>query len=258
MSGDGVYLQEDGESIMMWIGKAASPQLLHSLFNIPSLDQLRVEMGEGCLVRDSPDDTCKLPMSPMLIRRDQPDGHRVVSIIDQLRLDRSPPMMQLILVPQGNQNEVRFFSNLIEDKTIGMQMSYQEFLHRIGGANQPRGPIFAGVPARAAAGTPQNSGLAPQAMMPGGPQMPVPQGGAPLPPPPAGMYGSEQPKNPQMPTMQPMGQAPPPPMGSHMPSGPPPMGQPPMGQPPMGQPPMGQPPMGPPPMGPPPMGNTYR
>lgn len=42
-----------------------------------------------------------------------------MSIIDQLRLDRAPPMMQLILVPQGSQYEVRFFSNLIEDKTIG-------------------------------------------------------------------------------------------------------------------------------------------
>lgn len=42
---DGIYLQEDGESILMWIGKAVSPQLLHSLFNIPSLDQLALEMG---------------------------------------------------------------------------------------------------------------------------------------------------------------------------------------------------------------------
>ncbi|EER11407.1 vesicle transport protein, putative, partial [Perkinsus marinus ATCC 50983] len=117
MTGDGIYLQEDGESILMWIGKAVSPQLLHSLFNIPSLDQLALEMGVMWSFTAS---------------------QRVTSIIDQLRLDRAPPMMQLILVPQGSQYEVRFFSNLIEDKTIGMQMSYQEFLHRIGGSNQPR------------------------------------------------------------------------------------------------------------------------
>jgi hypothetical protein len=35
-----VYLLENGVSMLLWIGKAAPPQLLQDLLNVPSADRL--------------------------------------------------------------------------------------------------------------------------------------------------------------------------------------------------------------------------
>jgi len=37
----GLYLIEDGQTIFLWVGRDAVPQLVMDVFNLPSFDQLR-------------------------------------------------------------------------------------------------------------------------------------------------------------------------------------------------------------------------
>merc|ERR1719387_2904308 len=46
MTQDGVYLLENGEEILMWIGRAVSPNWLQAVFGIPAIEQLDVTTAE--------------------------------------------------------------------------------------------------------------------------------------------------------------------------------------------------------------------
>jgi len=43
----GLYLIEDGQTIFLWVGRDAVPQLVTDVFNLPSYDVLRG--GKVCL-----------------------------------------------------------------------------------------------------------------------------------------------------------------------------------------------------------------
>lgn len=113
---EGIYLLEDGEAILIWIGRSADPNILQSLFGNGNIDQLDTNAAEAII------GTAGDPLS-----------NRVSAILRQVRLERHVPYLQLHIIKGGDgQKEFRFFNSLIEDKTMSLQVTYMEFLQRLG------------------------------------------------------------------------------------------------------------------------------
>eukprot|EP00403_Amphidinium_massartii_P034680 CAMPEP_0178446404 /NCGR_PEP_ID=MMETSP0689_2-20121128/40783_1 /TAXON_ID=160604 /ORGANISM="Amphidinium massartii, Strain CS-259" /LENGTH=893 /DNA_ID=CAMNT_0020071221 /DNA_START=45 /DNA_END=2723 /DNA_ORIENTATION=- len=112
---DGVFLLEDGESILMWIGRGVQPNFLSGVFGVRSFEDLDPLAAEG-MIGNTGDAT----------------STRIANVIRQVRLERSVPYLQLHIIRQGDPKEGRFFSCLIEDRTHGLQSTYMEFLQRMG------------------------------------------------------------------------------------------------------------------------------
>jgi len=133
MTQDGVYVLEDGDSILMWIGRAVDSGLLQSLFGAPSFEQLDSQASEA-----------------VVGTRGDPLSEKVAAILRQVRAERPVPYMQLKIIKCGEPMEPRFFSALIEDRTVGLQSTYTEFLQRMGyrpqSQNPPQGQQMGGAP----------------------------------------------------------------------------------------------------------------
>ena len=127
MNRDGLYLVEDGESMMLWVGAECSPIVLNGLFGVPSIEQLTPEYGEYNLMISA-----------------DPHARKIQNVVAQLRMDRRPTHMPLIVVPQRHFLETRFFSTLIEDRNLGMQMTYSEFLRMVGAPQVGVPPVAGG------------------------------------------------------------------------------------------------------------------
>ena len=112
---DGVVLIEDGEQMLMWIGTAVSPDVVSSLFQVQSVELLNLESAEQAILTSQ-----------------NSLGQKVASILAQLRLQRLPQYMALQILPHEHPFSGRFFQCLVEDRTAGLQMTYPEFLQRIG------------------------------------------------------------------------------------------------------------------------------
>lgn len=116
MTQDGIYLLEDGETMLVWIGRAADPNTLQQVFgngNIDELDTNDAELKMGTL--------------------GGPLSDKIGAILRQIRRERTVPYMQLCIVKGGDgAKELRFFAALIEDRTMAMQSTYMEFLQRAG------------------------------------------------------------------------------------------------------------------------------
>jgi len=129
MTQDGIYLLEDGDLILMWIGRAVDTGVLGALFGVPSFEQLDPAQGEQ-----------------VIGTRGDPLSNKIAHILAQVRSERTVPFMQLKIIRCGDPLEARFFASLIEDRTIGLQSTYTEFLQRMGyrpqqaqGQNPPMG-----------------------------------------------------------------------------------------------------------------------
>lgn len=150
MSQDGAYVIDDGESILMWIGREINPAFLQSVFGVAAFNQL--EQAEG--------------LDGMVGTRGDPLSNKVAAVLAQIRSERAVPYMQLKVIRCGDQFEPRFFASLIEDRTIGMQSTYTEFLQRMGfrsqSANTGPQPVPA-PPQNTPGGIPQGA-LAPPSM----------------------------------------------------------------------------------------------
>lgn len=129
MTQDGIYLIEDGESMLMWLGTAVSPDILYNVFGVSAINQLNPETAEQAIGHTG-----------------KPLGSKIASILSQLRLDRSPPFMTLQVLPHEHPFSGRYFQALVEDRTAGMQMTYPEFLQRLGVAAPGGGPAAASPP----------------------------------------------------------------------------------------------------------------
>mmetsp|Transcript_99947 Transcript_99947/g.322258 ORF Transcript_99947/g.322258 Transcript_99947/m.322258 type:complete len:892 (-) Transcript_99947:87-2762(-) len=115
MTQDGVYLLEDGDVITVWIGNAVDLSFLQAAFGIHGLDSLDPSTAENAL-----------------FSRNDPVSKKLAGIISQVRAERPVPYLQLNVMRQGDPKEARFWASLIEDRTIGMQSTYSEFLTRMG------------------------------------------------------------------------------------------------------------------------------
>jgi len=114
MTQDGVYLLEDGAEIFMWLGRAVAPAFLSSVFGVSAIEQLDTLNAEASLGQ-----------------RSDPLEVRVLNILGQIRRERKVPFMRLQILRQGEPIEASFFSMLIEDRTLGLQSTYTEFLQRM-------------------------------------------------------------------------------------------------------------------------------
>jgi len=168
MTQDGVYLLEDGESIYVWIGRAVDTNFLQAAFGVSSFDQVDVLAAES-----------------ILGTRGDPESEKVGHIIRQVRSERPTPFLQLQIMRQGEPKEAKFFAALIEDRTVGMQSTYTEFLQRMG----YRSPQSSAPPQGAPGMAPGMAGMAPgmapgmAGMAPGmAPGMPPPATGMMAPP----------------------------------------------------------------------------
>jgi len=116
MTQDGIYLLEDGEAMMIWIGRAADQNTLQNVFGNGNIDELDTAQAEATI------GTAGDPLSDKV-------GH----VLRQVRSERPVPYMQLHIMKGGDgQKEIRFFASLIEDRTMSMQSTYMEFLQRMG------------------------------------------------------------------------------------------------------------------------------
>ncbi|KAF4714407.1 hypothetical protein FOZ63_007328 [Perkinsus olseni] len=142
MSADGAFIIEDGENIFLWLGQGISGQFLNGVFGIGSLVEISTELGSGAIVSTGDDSSVRL-----------------TNIIDQLRRDRRH-YMPLVILPQGHPQENKFFERLVADRTAGTQISYEEFVQRLGlrGQTVPVGT------AAAMGGFPQQQMNSPSAM----------------------------------------------------------------------------------------------
>ncbi|GAW81646.1 protein transport protein Sec24A [Plasmodium gonderi] len=114
MTQDGCYIVEDGENIIMWIGRNINPQWVYAIFGVHSLEQLNTEYAENHIGTSG-----------------NPSGVQILNIINSLRKIRTPSYMRLLVVKQGDPMEYKFFSYLIEDRSQHMMMSLKEFLAKI-------------------------------------------------------------------------------------------------------------------------------
>uniref|UniRef100_A0AAZ3Q3V8 SEC24 homolog D, COPII coat complex component n=1 Tax=Oncorhynchus tshawytscha TaxID=74940 RepID=A0AAZ3Q3V8_ONCTS len=99
----GMFLLENGCSLFLWLGQACPPEVIQSIFNVPSLAHVSL---------------------PEL---DNPQSQKLRSIIDSL-LDQRPSSMKLMIVKQKDRSEIMFRQHLVEDKGLHGGASYMDFL----------------------------------------------------------------------------------------------------------------------------------
>lgn len=160
MTQDGVYLLEDGEIMMIWIGRSVDPNFLSSVFGVSNIDELNTDEAEHTI------GTLESPLSK-----------KVGLVLRQIRTEQEVPYMQLYIMKGGDgHKEVRFFNSLIEDRSNapGMNTTYMEFLQRMG----YRPPATAAAPPQGQMAPGMTPGMAPgmtPGMTPG--MAPPPAGG---------------------------------------------------------------------------------
>jgi len=107
LEAEGAYLVENGETMLMWLGKNLPKSFLQQVFDVHAL-------AEG--------DAKNL----LLVPRDNELSRRLVAIVDQIR-SRNTSHAMLTVVQQKDIAEASMFSLLIEDRA-GSVSSYVDFL----------------------------------------------------------------------------------------------------------------------------------
>ncbi|CAK0846624.1 unnamed protein product [Prorocentrum cordatum] len=125
MTQDGVFVLEDGEMMMMWMGRGVDPAFVQGLFGI-GFEELNSDAAGS--------------IEEHLEQRTDTLSLKVKNILGQIRSERMVPWMQLHVIKQGEPKERRFFESLIEDRTAGLQSTYTEFLQRLGYRPQTQQP----------------------------------------------------------------------------------------------------------------------
>ncbi|XP_033992572.1 LOW QUALITY PROTEIN: protein transport protein Sec24D [Trematomus bernacchii] len=108
LSESGMFLLENGQSMFLWLGQASPPDIVQSLFNVPSLAHLQGNMSA-------------------LPELDNPLSAKVRSIISGL-MEKRPNSMKLQIVRQKDKPEMLFRQFLVEDKSLHGGASYMDFL----------------------------------------------------------------------------------------------------------------------------------
>ncbi|XP_041840571.1 protein transport protein Sec24D isoform X2 [Melanotaenia boesemani] len=108
LADSGMFLLENGHSMFLWLGQATPPDLIQSIFNVPSLAHLQGQM-------------CTLP------ELDNPLSIKIRSIINDL-LEKRSNSMKLQIIRQRDKPEMLFRQLLVEDKGLYGGASYMDFL----------------------------------------------------------------------------------------------------------------------------------
>ncbi|XP_048843532.1 protein transport protein Sec24C isoform X2 [Brienomyrus brachyistius] len=108
LSRDGLYLLENSLSLFLWVGVAAPPDLLRSVFDVTAFSEINPNMTN-------------------LPTLDNPFSKRLHEIIEMFREQRSR-YMKLMVVKQEDRLEPLFKHFLVEDKSSNGGASYVDFL----------------------------------------------------------------------------------------------------------------------------------
>ncbi|TMX00005.1 hypothetical protein EJD97_001551 [Solanum chilense] len=105
---NGIYLLENGEDCLIYVGNSADPGVMYQLLGISSVEQV--------------------PAQFVLQQHDNPFSKKLNDIINEIRRQRCN-YLSLKLCKKGDSGML-FFSNMVEDKT-SIGLSYVEFLVHI-------------------------------------------------------------------------------------------------------------------------------
>ncbi|KAG7461887.1 hypothetical protein MATL_G00195950 [Megalops atlanticus] len=108
LSDGGLFLLENGRQLLLWLGQACPPDLIQSIFNVPSFAHVSTEV-------------ISLP------KLDNPHSKKLHSIIESIAGQR-PYSMKLLVVKQKDRTEMLFRQHLVEDKGVHGGASYMDFL----------------------------------------------------------------------------------------------------------------------------------
>lgn len=110
VSDEGIYLLENGEDALIYIGSSVDSSILHQLFGISSVDEV--------------------PTQFVLQQYDNPLSKKLNDVINEIRRQRCS-YLRLKLCKKGDPSGMVFFSYLVEDKIPTGGQSYVEFLINI-------------------------------------------------------------------------------------------------------------------------------
>ncbi|KAF8817997.1 putative transport protein Sec24 [Cardiosporidium cionae] len=135
MTEEGVYLLEDGETMLMWIGRGVKSSWLEATFGVISLDYLHPEFAEAHIVSLNSTWVFAVQMKVISFCFEGSSGDslgkRIAIILQELRRLRGASFIKMIVLKQGDPLEYKFFMSLIEDQTECMRISLQEFLSKM-------------------------------------------------------------------------------------------------------------------------------
>ncbi|CAI9754037.1 unnamed protein product [Fraxinus pennsylvanica] len=109
ISDEGIYLLENGEDCLIYVGNSASPDILQQLFGISSIEEI--------------------PNQYVLQQYDNPLSKKLNDVVNEIRRQRCS-YLRLKLCRKGDPSGMMFFSYMVEDKTPS-GLSYVEFLVHI-------------------------------------------------------------------------------------------------------------------------------
>ncbi|KAF6143798.1 hypothetical protein GIB67_016719 [Kingdonia uniflora] len=107
VSEEGIYLLENGEDALIYVGKAVDPDTLQQLFGVPTVDDL--------------------PSQFVLQQYDNELSKKLNVLVNEIRRQRCS-YLRLRLCKKGDPSGMLFFSYMVEDKSPGSSLSYVEFL----------------------------------------------------------------------------------------------------------------------------------
>ncbi|KAG5522501.1 hypothetical protein RHGRI_034613 [Rhododendron griersonianum] len=103
---DGIYLLENGEDCLIYVGSSVDPGVMRQLFGISSLDEIQPQF--------------------VLQQYDNPLSKKLNDVVNEIRRQRCS-YLRLKLCKKGDASGMLFFSYMVEDKTPN-GLSYVEFL----------------------------------------------------------------------------------------------------------------------------------
>ncbi|OAY42146.1 protein transport protein Sec24-like At4g32640 [Manihot esculenta] len=107
VSDDGIYLLENGQEALIYVGSSVDSNILQQLFGSSSVDEI--------------------PTQFVLQQYDNPLSKKLNDVINEIRRRRCS-YLRLKMCKKGDQSGLLFFSYLIEDKVPSGGLSYVEFL----------------------------------------------------------------------------------------------------------------------------------